>query len=453
MSSERRPYWNREVETMAPEAVWEMQGERLRAQLSRLVERSPFYSRKFAEAGFDPGEVRGVADLAAAPFTEKQELRESQIDSPPLGAHACVEMGEVIRVHSSSGTTGRPSYVGITREDRARWTEIVSRVYYTEGVRPDDVLIHGFGLGFFVGGLPLKDGIENIGATFVPIGTGASERLITACQHLEGTILTCTPSYANYLAEYARERMDMDPRDLGLRRILLGAEPGGAVPAVRDRIADAYGAFVTEALGNADICPVYAATCDELDGNHFIAPDQIVLELIDPDSGDVLEWEDGTDGELVATHVERDCVPLVRFRTRDRVVVKTSPCSCGRTGPRIRCVGRTDDMLIVAGVNVWPSAVSDVVSGLHPRLTGALQIVLNQPPPKVDPPLRVQVEHGPHAGDIDELKAEVERRLRETLIVGADVEVMAPGSLPRFEMKAQLLQHAYKAEPAKELTR
>jgi phenylacetate-CoA ligase len=442
------PYWNREIETLSPEAVREMQSEKLRMQLARLAERSRLYARKFADAGFDPGQVRDVADLAAAPFTEKQELRESQIGSPPLGAHSCVEMGEVIRVHSSSGTTGRPSYIGITREDRARWTEIVSRVYYTEGVRADDILIHGFGLGFFVGGLPLKDGIENIGATFVPIGTGASERLITACQHLEGTILTCTPSYANYLAEYARERMDMDPRDLGLRRILLGAEPGGAIPAVRDRIADAYGAFVTEALGNADICPVYAATCDELDGNHFVAPDQIVLELIDPESGDVLEWEDDAEGELVATHVERDCVPLVRFRTRDRVVIKTSPCPCGRTGERIRCVGRTDDMLIVAGVNVWPSAVSDVVSGLHPRLTGALQIVLDQPPPKVDPPLRVQVEHSPGTGDVAELKAEVERRLRDTLIVSADVEVVEPGTLPRFEMKAHLLQHAYKEDPA-----
>jgi phenylacetate-CoA ligase len=446
-------HWNRAVETMTAEAVREMQGEKLHLQLSRMVERSPFYARKFADAGFDARELRDVADLAAAPFTEKQELRESQVESPPLGAHACVEMDEVIRVHSSSGTTGRPSYVGITRDDRQRWTEVVSRVYYTEGVRTDDVLIHGFGLGFFVGGLPLKDGIENIGATFVPIGTGASERLITACQHLGGTILTCTPSYANYLAEYARERLELDPRDLGLRRILLGAEPGGAVPAVRDRIAEAYGAFVTEALGNADICPVYAATCDELDGNHFVAADQIVLELIDPDSGEVIDWDDGAEGELVATHIERDCVPMVRFRTRDRVVVKTSPCPCGRTGARIRCVGRTDDMLIVAGVNVWPSAVSDVVSGLHPRLTGALQIVLSTPPPRVDPPLRIQVEHGPEAGDLAALKEEVERRLRDTLIVGADVEVVAPGTLPRFEMKAQLLRHAYKEEPATELAR
>ena len=133
---------------------------------------------------------------------------------------------------------------------------------------------------------------------------------------------------------------------------------------------------MTEGLGNADVCPVYAGTCDELDGNHFLAPDQIVLELIDPDSGDVLEWDDGAEGELVATHIDRDCVPLVRFRTRDRVVIRTAPCPCGRTAPRIRCVGRTDDMLIVAGVNVWPSAVTDVVMQLHPRTTGAMQILL-----------------------------------------------------------------------------
>jgi phenylacetate-CoA ligase len=446
-------YWNEPVETMPPEESRGNQAAKLRAQLAYVRKRSPFYARKWEEAGFDPDTVGGVEDLADAPFTEKQELRESQVADPPLGGHAAVEMRETVRVHSSSGTTGRPSYVGITRADRERWTEVVSRVYYTEGVRSDDVLIHGFGLGFFVGGLPLKDGIENIGATFVPIGTGASERLVTSAQHLGGTILTCTPSYANYLAEYIRENLEADPRDLGLRRILLGAEPGGAIPAVRGRIAEAYGAFVTEALGNADICPVYAATCDELDGNHFVAPDQIVLELIDPDTGEVLGWEDGVEGELVATHIERDCVPLVRFRTRDRVMVKRSPCRCGRTGARLVCIGRTDDMLIVAGVNVWPSAISDVVSELHPRLTGSLQVVLDGPPPKVAPPLRVQVEAGPEAGDRDALKAEVEGLLRDRLIVPTDVELVAPGVLPRFEMKAQLLRHAYKEEPTTQQAR
>lgn len=438
---------------MPAEQVAEMQGEKLRRQLARLTEASPFYARKLEEAGFDPGRVTSIADLAHAPFTEKEELRESQMASPPLGDHAAAQMEEVVRVHSSSGTTGRPSYIGITRADRERWTEVVSRVYYTEGVRPRDVLIHGFGLGFFVGGLPLKDGLENIGATFVPIGTGASDRLVTSCRNLGGTILTCTPSYANYLAEHVREKLDASPRDLGLRRILLGAEPGGAIPAVRERIADAYGAFVTEALGNADICPVYAATCDQLDGNHFLAPDQIVLELIDPETGEVVGWEDGAEGELVATHLERDCVPLVRFRSRDRVEVKTSPCGCGRTGPRIRCVGRTDDMLIVAGVNVWPSAVSDVVASLHPKLTGTLQIVLDAPPPNVEPPLRIEAEHGPEAADLESLKREVEGLLRDRLIVKAEVELVPPGTMPRFEMKAKLLRHDYDQDEAAELTR
>jgi phenylacetate-CoA ligase len=440
-------YWNHQIETAPLDEIRAMQTFKLRRQLAYLVQRSPFYARKFASAGFDPGGVRSVDDLAHAPFTEKQELRDTQLVSPPLGDHAAAQLTDVIRVHSSSGTSGRPSYVGITAADRDRWTEVISRVYWCEGVRPHDVLIHGFGLGFFVGGLPLKDAVENIGATFVPIGTGASDRLVSAVNDLGGTVLTCTPSYASYLAEFVRERTDADARDLGLRRILLGAEPGGAVPAVRQRIADTYGAFVTEGLGNADICPVYAGTCDELDGNHFLAPDQVALELIDPETGEALEWEDDAEGELVATHVERDCVPLVRFRTRDRVVVRTSPCPCGRTGARIRCVGRTDDMLIVAGVNVWPSAISDVIMALHPQTTGSMQIQLVAPGPKVEPPLLIKVEHGAQATDLEALKSKLEALIREKLIVKSEVELVAPGELPRFEMKSQPLRRVYQESP------
>jgi phenylacetate-CoA ligase len=445
---EQPPYWNPEIETMPWDRVQAMQAEKLRRQLVYVAARSPLYARKFAEAGFDPERLTSVADLVRAPFTSKQELRESQIEAPPLGHQAAADLLDVIRVHSSSGTTGRPSYVGITRRDRDTWTETVSRVYWCEGVRPADVVIHGFGLGFFVGGLPLKDAIENIGATFVPIGTGASERLVSSVQNLGGTVLTCTPSYARYLAEFVREHYDMEPAELGLRRILLGAEPGGAIPAVRDGLAHDFGAFVTEGLGNADLTPVYAATCDELDGNHFLAPDYLVLEVIDPDRGEELGFEDGIEGELVATHVDRECVPLVRFRTRDRVVVRASPCPCGRTGPRLVCVGRTDDMLIVSGVNVWPSAIKDVVASLEPRTTGALQILLPNPGPRVDPPLRIQVEYGMEASELDALRREIERLLRDKLIVRADVTLVPPGTLPRFEMKAQLVRRLYE-EPTR----
>jgi phenylacetate-CoA ligase len=436
-------YWNPEIEAMPWEDVRAMQLDKLRRQLEYLAARSPFYKRKFADARVEPASLSGLDDLQRMPFTTKEELRESQVASPPLGEHAAADLADVIRIHSSSGTTGRPSYVGISAHDRDVWTETVSRVYYCEGVRREDVVVHGFGLGFFVGGLPLKDAIENIGATFIPIGTGASDRLVASIRDLGGTVLTCTPSYANYLSEYVRARFDIEPSELGLRRILLGAEPGGGIPAVRERLAEDFGAFVTESLGNADLIPTYSANCDELDGNHFLAPDFMILEVVDPDTGDTLEFEDGVDGELVATHIDRDCVPLVRFRVRDRVVVKTSACPCGRTAPRFTCVGRTDDMLIVAGVNVWPSALKDLITSLHPRTTGAVQILLSSPPPRVDPPLRVQVESGPDVDDVTQLKRELEELIRDRLIVKAEVDVVPPESLPRFEMKAQLIRKVY----------
>jgi phenylacetate-CoA ligase len=435
--------WNPAIETMPWADVRALQLDKLRHQLEYLAARSPFYKRKLGDAGFDPASLRQLDDLARMPFTTKEELRESQIASPPLGEHAAADLADVIRIHSSSGTTGRPSYVGITAHDRDVWTETVSRVYYCEGVRREDIVVHGFGLGFFVGGLPLKDAIENIGATFIPIGTGASDRLVAGIRDLGGTVLTCTPSYANYLAEYVRTRFEVEPSELGLRRILLGAEPGGGIPAVRERLAQDFGAFVTESLGNADLIPTYSANCDELDGNHFLAPDFMILEVVDPATGEALELEDGLQGELVATHIERGCVPLVRFRVRDRVVVKTSPCPCGRTSPRFTCVGRTDDMLIVAGVNVWPSALKDLITSLHPRTSGAMQILLSSPPPRVDPPLRLQVESGPDAGNVPELKRELEELIRDRLIVKADVDVVPPESLPRFEMKAQLIRRVY----------
>ncbi len=436
LAAAERECWRPEVETLPWAEVGALQLRLLRRQLAYVQSASPFYARRFRETGFDPARD----DLVHAPFTTKDQLRDSQAQRPPLGEHQAAPLRDVIRVHSSSGTTGRPSYVGVTRSDVAGWTETVSRVYWCEGVRPDDVVIHGFGLGFFVGGLPLKDAIENIGATFVPIGTGASDRIVTSIQNLGGTVLTCTPSYAQYLAEYVRRRHDMEPAELGLKRVMVGAEPGGGIPAVRDRIAADFGAKVTEGLGNADLIPVYMAACDHGDGMHAVAPDQLLLELIDPDTLERVAWEPGATGELVATHLARECVPLVRFRTRDRILVHGLECPCGRSGPRITCVGRTDDMLIVAGVNVWPSAISDLVSGLRPLTSGAFQILLDEPGPKVTPPLKLRVEYGDEATDLDELTRRLEALIRDKLIVRAHVELVPPSTLERYEMKARYIR-------------
>jgi len=436
--------FNEHIETMPPDQVRLMQEEKLRRQMAYNYERSEFYRRRFDASGIKPGDIRTLDDLSKLPFTTKEELRDSQIEQPPLGLHAAAPMEAVIRVHSSSGTTGRPSYVGITRHDRDGWTESIARVYWAEGVRPDTILAMGFGLSFFVGGIPLQDAVEQIGATFIPIGTGASDRLITSIQNLGANQLTCTPSYATYLAEYVRSRFNMEPRELGLQRIQVGAEPGGGIPEVRKRIGEDWGAFITEGIGNADVIPVYAGECDERTGMHLVAPDLVVLEIIDPDTGAVLPLDrPEVRGELVFTHVDRECVPLVRFRTRDQVIVWTEACPCGRTGLRLRCVGRTDDMLILLGVNVFPSAIKDVVMSLRPRTTGEIQIVLEQPGPRVDPPLKIQVEHGPDVSNLPDLEREIEGILRDKLIFAARVELLPPGALPRYEMKAKLIHKAY----------
>lgn len=431
--------WAPDVEAMSAQDIRELQTKLVQDQLRYVTEHSGFYRAKWAAAGFDPASIGSLDDLRGAPFTEKDELRRDQVEHGALGSNACAPYRDVIRVHSSSGTTGRPSFIGITRSDAQQWTESLARVFWCLGVRPDDTFMHGAGLSFFVGGLPVKDAIEHIGATFVPIGTGASERLVQASDALGGSVLFCTPSYAQYLAEFVRERLGRNPASLGLRRIMLGAEPGGGVPAIRDRITGEYECLALEAYGNSDVVAAFAANCEHARGNHILSPDFAYLELIDPDTADPVAWQDGARGELVSTNLARECCPLVRFRTRDHVVVSTEPCECGRTGSRVVCVGRTDDMLIVAGVNVWPSAINDVIGGFRPRATGAMRILVDSEGPAVPPPLTIRVETN-GATDDEELTADLATAIRDRLQIPAQIELVEANSLPRFEMKAAYIE-------------
>jgi phenylacetate-CoA ligase len=435
----------REIETAAPEAIQELQLKKLRAQFGYVLRHSGFYQTKFAGIGFQPQDLKSLGDLAGLPFTTKEDIRSSQANFPPLGNHVVAPIKDIIRIHSSSGTTGTPSFAGITRKDRKIWTEITARTLYAQGLRPDDVVIHAVGLTFFVGGLPVKDAIEYIGATFVPIGTGASDRVVTTTQMLKANALHCTPSYAIYLAEYCRNQLSLEVRSLGIEKIVSGAEPGAGIPSVRKRIQEDYGCMLTEGMGNGDVAPIIFGECPEQQGMHFCAPEFIFCELIDPDSGAVLPLADGAQGELVYTHLERGCCPLIRFRSRDLITVWTKPCGCGRTGFRIRCTGRSDDMLIVLGVNVFPSAIKDVVTSFRPRTIGEIQILLEQPGPRVQPPLKIRVEYAKQLSELDSLKKDIEHALREKLVFKADVELVPEGSLPRFEAKAQLIKKLYEA--------
>lgn len=406
----------------------------LRTQLAGLPARSPFYADLFAEHGVDPTTLVSLDDMRKLPFTDKQMLRDSQAACPPLGRHAGADMVDVIRVHASTGTTGKPSWIGVTRRDAEAWTEMVARAFMTMGARREDVVLHGAGLTLFVGGLPIRDALERIGCTMIPIGTGASEKAVLALDTLGVTALHATPSYVRYLAEYVR-KLGRDPREFGIKKIFVGGEPGGGEPAFRAHLEAEWGARVTEGLGNADMAPVIFAEPPGAAGMRFTGGRHVLVELIDPDSGEPIDPEPGVSGELVYTSVDRECCPLVRFRTRDRVLV-TGLAEDG--APLIRCVGRTDDMLIVLGVNVFPTAIRDLVQTLAPRTNGVVQVVLPHPGPRVEPPLRVEVELGEAPGDQDALRREIEDLIRSRLTVRAAVTLVPPGSIERTEMKSRL---------------
>jgi phenylacetate-CoA ligase len=438
-------YLDKKIETAGLRRIQQIQEAKLGKQLDYLFARSLFYQEKSRAAGIGRRDFRRLADLKNFPFTTKEELRESQAACPPLGKHIAAHLEDVVRVHSSTGTTGKPSFVGVTRKDAAMWTTVTARSFFTQGMRKSDIVIHAAGLTLFVAGLSSKDAVEAIGATFVPIGTGASEKALMAIQLFRANAMHCTPSYATYFADWVRREARLEPRELGLKKLFCGAEPGAGIPAVRAQIEEDWGARVTEGLGNADMAPIIFSECPAQSGMHFNAQEYVLPEIIDPENGDSLPIEKGVCGELVYTSLERECVPLVRFRTRDRVVVLDTSCPCGRTGFKLRCVGRTDDMLIVLGVNVFPSAVKDVVSSFRPETNGEVQIVLDHPGPRIAPPLKVVAELGSSFRDPAALKGGIESKIKAILSVPAQVELVAAGSLPRYEMKAQLVKKAYES--------
>jgi phenylacetate-CoA ligase len=267
----------------------------------------------------------------------------------------------------------------------------------------------------------------------VPVGTGSSERLLQAIESLRPDAVVLTPSYAAYLLELA------DLRASSIRRILVAGEPGGGEPAFRARLEEGWGARVTEAMGVGDIGPSLFGECEEQDGMHLGARGFVHVELIEPETGAALEVDEGATGELVLTHLRHRAAPLLRFRTRDHVEVRTSPCPCGRTGPRIRCVGRTDDMLIVRGVNVFPSAVREVVSGFAPQVSGHVLVKPRAPGVKQAPPLPVAVELARDASADAGLADAIRERLRGVLLVQTQVELVPWGSLQRSEYKSKLV--------------
>jgi phenylacetate-CoA ligase len=417
------------VEALKREELEAIQLKRLRGGIERISQTVPFYRRKLDEAGISAESIRSLRDLAALPFTTKNDLR----DNYPFGLVA-VPMSEVIRIHASSGTTGKPTVVAYTRKDIDLWSDLMARSYAAAGVTADDIVHNAYGYGLFTGGLGFHYGAERLGATVVPVSGGNTKRQIMLMRDFGATVLTCTPSYSLLIAEMLDEG-GIDATSLSLRVGLFGAEPWS--DEMRDEIESRLGIVALNMFGLSEVIgPGVAVECAEKSGMH-IFEDHFIAEVIDPDTGESLP--EGEIGELVLTCVTKEALPLIRYRTRDRTRLIRGKCGCGRTTVRIeRILGRTDDMIIVRGVNVFPSQIETVllrVENVEPHY----QIVVDRGSAFMDD-LEVLVEASANIFSNEAHLVQLETRLKfemqSALGITCNVKLVAPRELQRSEGKA-----------------
>ena len=427
-----------EIETRAWGERHQADDADYRRQVARLLARSRFYRDKLGAVGIrTPDDAGGLADIDRLPFTEKDELRATRSAADPIGTHLAVDIGDLARIFSTSGTTGAPSYVPLTADDLAAWIRISCRSYSASGVRRGHRIVTTYGAGPFVAGVTL-DAFNALGLTHIPVGAGNTDRLLAAVELLRADTLALTPSYALHIAEKAAER-GVDLAGSSVKRLLVAGEPGGGEPALRARLEEAWGADVTEAMGIGDIAVSLWGECSEKNGMHFSGHGFVHVELIDPETGDAVAMTDGAEGELVYTHLRHQAAPLLRFRSRDHVVVHVDACACGRTAPRVRCIGRTDDMLIVRGVNLFPTALREIVNEFQPAVSGVISVRPARKGPRQDPPLKILVELGESVGATTDLSDRIRSRIRDTLVAATEIALVPHGDLPRSSYKSHLV--------------
>jgi phenylacetate-CoA ligase len=424
-------YWNEKIETMPNEELKKYQLKKLRKQVKHCYEHSSFYKKRFDSVGLKPESIRTLDDITKIPFTVKADLR----DNYPFGMVAA-KSDEIVEIHASSGTTGNPIVGAYTRNDMDVWQELMARSIYTTGGRHHDVIHIAYGYGLFTGGLGFHYGAQKVGARIIPASGGMTQRQIKLMKDLDATILACTPSFAVYLAETMAQE-GIDPRkDLKLKSGMFGAEPWS--DKIRERIEQELGIKAFDVYGLTELCgPGVSIECGENKGLH-IWEDHFIVETIDPDTGEVLPA--GEEGELVFTTLTKTGLPMLRYRTRDISKIATEKCACGRTHARmLRVHGRSDDMLIVRGVNVFPSQIEYAVM-CFPELATQYLIVLDRPG-ALDTFL-VKVELSEPAAkdpqlDMNALKNNIKQRIHIVTGLTADVEIVKPGELPRTEGKAK----------------
>ncbi len=440
-----RRYWNEEVETLPAAEIARLESERLRAQLPYMASSSEFFRAKFDQAGLRPEAVTRREDLAGLPFTEKRELAASQADGCLIGVNQCAPLEDIVRIQATGGTTGQPMRIAFTRQDVADYSEMGARALWTAGCRPGEIVFECMNYSLYAGGLSDHLCFETLGAATLPYGVGQSKRLLEMMAQMRDRLaIWATPSYAVRLAEVAAQE-GLSPGRVGLAKGYFSGEAGLQVPGYRERIEQAWGLHAADVFGVGEL-GLHCGECEFRTGFHYGATGFVLTELIDPESADPIAFEAGAIGEFVYTSIQRRAGPVLRLRSHDLMQVFTEPCQCGRTSFRFKVLGRSDDMFIVKGVNVFPLAVQAALSALQPRLTGEFRILLDEPPP-IDTAPRVQVEVArevPEAAVAD-LIAETQAALRKDCNFTAAIEPVPQGTIAT-EKKTRRLYRAYQGE-------
>jgi phenylacetate-CoA ligase len=449
-------YFEPELELMPRESLEALRAEKLRRQLRYAYGASEFYREKFHQAGANPEDIRTLDDLRRLPIFITPEIhRRSQEESlgkfgHPFGTFLCAPLEEVVSVASTSGTTGEPTFYAFTRRDVEITNRLWARGFWRAGIRPGDTVMHAFGLSMFLAGVPVIRALEWMGARPIPCGAEAgSERLLKLIEWTRPRVLLCTPSYAEYLIEAAPKVLGREVKDLGIEIICCAGEPGAGLPQVRRKIQQAYNARIYDMLGGAH--GILNVSCDatEYQGMHVVGDDfSISYDLVDPETKEPVPLVDGAVGERVKTSLDWEAQPPIRYSVGDVYQLFTKPCPCGQPGPRIKVIGRVDDLLIVKGVKVYPAAIKNLVESFSPRVTGEVRIVLDAPAPRVIPPLQLRVEYSSsiEGEQIERLKMEIAETMHDRLRVRPEIEMVPEGTLERTSHKTRLIERRYKKE-------
>ncbi|MBW2087179.1 MAG: hypothetical protein JRI54_14310 [Deltaproteobacteria bacterium] len=447
-----RKFYNPEREMMSRDELRDFQFKSVQKEIKYMYENGPYYKEMLDEAGIQPGDIKTWDDFYRVPTMTKDDQRRSQEESierygHPYGMLTCAPQEKLVRISSTSGTTGMPTLYTLTKHDVNVNRELHARKLWIAGARPGTRVLHAMALSMFTGGVPVLDALMEYGLCIIPVGAESGvARVLQFVDLCKPHTLIATPSFAQYIMEKCPEILGKPASELGLLGVGGGAEPGYGIPAVRDRIAKGFSVGrASDGIGGTHNFHGYSCRAPEYKGMHLVSEDYCVLEVLDLQTGESQELKDGVTGEMCYTYINWEGSPLLRYRLGDILEVYTSPCECGDVRLRFKIIGRADDMLIVKGVNVYPAALKSSIAKFVPRVTGEFRIILDSPPPLVAPPLKIQVEYGKgvESGEISKLDQEIREDMHNNLRVTPTIEFFPPNTFERATHKSKYIIKRY----------